>query len=435
MDEIKRIYVLQQIEEKKLTCREAAQRLGLSIRQVRRILAKYRKEGAAGIGHANRGRVPNNRVSEEIRKRIQELSGEEYQDYNDSHFTEELAEEHGLVLSRSTVRRIRRAGGQKSPRKRRSPRHRSRRERKERAGMMLQADGSRHDWLEGRGPWLTLVGYIDDATSEVMGAVFRAEEDAAGYFLGLRSICLEQGIPATIYTDRHTIFQSTAKVTIEQELSGEQPKSQYGRLAGELGIELIAARSPQAKGRVERLWGTLQDRLVKALRKVGANTAEQANQVLIEFLPKFNQRFRVEPAQAETAYVPWPQQYRAEDFFCFKHGRTVTNDNTIPFNGIRLQIPPGPHNNSYAKKRIEVRQHLDGRLEVRYQNQSLAIFEPNDQGPLRMKKFSPAPGQTKVTPATQEAAKEPAKKPSAHKPAANHPWRQYPDKHPEKVTE
>jgi len=363
MNEIKKLYVVQQVEDKKLTGSEAAQHLKLSLRQVRRLVAKYREKGAAGLMHGNRGRSANNRIDESVRVKIQARAEEEYQDYNDSHFTEELVEEHGVVVSRSTVRRIRRAIGQKSPRTHRSPRHRSRRERKPKAGMLLQADGSRHDWLEGRGPWLTLVGYIDDASNEVQGALFREEEDAAGYFLGLRDVCLRRGIPAGVYADRHTIFQSPSKATIEQELAGEQPKSQFGRLLKELGIELIPAQSPQAKGRVERLWGTLQDRLVKALRKAGASSLDEANQVLKTYLPKFNQRFRVEPAQSETVYVPWPKEFRAEDFFCFKHGRTVTNDNTLPFNGHRLQIPPGPKNSSYARKRVEVRQHLDGQLD------------------------------------------------------------------------
>jgi transposase len=435
MDEIKRVYVIQQVEEKKLSGREAAQRLGLSIRQVRRLLVKYRGAGPSGLGHGNRGRAPHNRVDEEVRKKIQELSEKEYKDYNDSHFTEELAEEHGLVLSRCTVRRIRREAGQKSPRKHRASRHRSWRERKERAGLLLQTDGSRHDWLEGRGPYLTLIGYIDDATGELLGAVFREQEDAAGYFLGLRSICQQQGVPAAIYADRHSIFQSPAQATIEQELAGEQPKSQFGRLADELGIELIAARSPQAKGRVERLWGTLQDRLVKALRRAGASNIEQANQALVHFLPQFNRRFRVEPAQPETAYLPWPEQRRVEDFFCFKHSRTVSNDNTLPFDGQRLQIPPGHQNSSFAHKRVEVRQHLDGRLEVCYQNQRLAIFEPEDHGPLRMKKFSPAPGQTTSTPASQDEPKKPPKKPLGSKPAADHPWRRYKDKRLEKISD
>lgn len=435
MDELKRVYVLEQVEEKKLSGREAAQRLGLSIRQVRRLLVKYREAGAPGLAHGNRGRAPHNRVSEEVRRKIQELSAEEYRDYNDSHFTEELTEEHGVVLSRCTVRRIRREAGQRSPRKRRAPRHRSWRERKERAGMLLQTDGSRHDWLEGRGPYLTLIGYIDDATGELMGAVFREQEDAAGYFLGLRSICQQQGIPAAIYADRHSIFQSSAKASIEQELDGEEPKSQFGRLAHELGIELIAARSPQAKGRVERLWGTLQDRLVKDLRKAGASNEEQANRVLIHFLPKFNQHFRVEPAQPETAFLPWPKQRQVDDFFCFKHVRTVSNDNTLPFDGQRLQIPPGTPITSYAHKKVEVRHHLDGRLEVRYQDRRLAIFEPVDSDPVRMRKFSPAPGQTATTTTAQDQPKKLPQKPLGSKPAVDHPWRKYKDKRMEKMTD
>lgn len=424
MNEIRRLYVMQQIADQQLTGPQAAEHLGLSLRQIRRLIAKYRDQGAPGLVHGNRGRTPNNRIEEAVRARIWELAEEQYKDYNDSHFTEELAEEHGLEVSRSSVRRIRRQNGQPSPRKRRSPRHRSRRVRKEQAGMLLQTDGSRHDWLEGRGPWLSLIAYIDDATNQVAGATFRDEEDAAGYFLGLQEICLTQGIPAAIYADQHTIFQSPTQATLEQELAGETPRSQLGRLLDELGIELIAARSPQAKGRVERLWQTLQDRLVKALRKAGASNREEANRALADFLPKFNQRFQVAPAQPATAYVPWPKDYRPEDYFCFKHTRTVTNDNTIPFDGHRLQIPPGPQRRSYARAKVDVWQHLDARLEVRYQGQSLATFEPATEAPVRVHKFQPAPGQEapEKKPSAAKALKRPkVRKPS--KPAADHPWR------------
>jgi transposase len=424
MNEIKRLYVMQQIGEHQLTGPQAAELLGLSLRQIRRLFAKYREEGAPGLVHGNRGRTPNNRIEEAVQAKIWELAQEAYQDYNDSHFTEELAEEYGLEVSRSSVRRIRRQNGQPSPRKRRSLRHRSRRVRKAQAGMLLQTDGSRHDWLEGRGPWLSLIAYIDDATNQVAGATFRDEEDAAGYFLGLQEICLTQGIPAAIYADQHTIFQSPTQATLEQELAGETPRSQLGRLLDELGIELIAARSPQAKGRVERLWQTLQDRLVKALRKAGASNREEANRALADFLPKFNQRFQVAPAQPATAYVPWPKDYRPEDYFCFKHTRTVTNDNTIPFDGHRLQIPPGPQRRSYARAKVDVWQHLDARLEVRYQGQSLATFEPATDAPVRVHKFQPAPGQEapEKKPGAAKALKKP-KVPKPSKPAADHPWR------------
>jgi transposase len=421
MNEIKRLYVVQQTIDGKMTGSQAAERLGLSLRQVRRLIARYRQQGAAGLVHGNRGRPAHNRVDEAVRAKIEDLMAAEYKDYNDCHFTEELAEEYGLHVSRASVRRIRRAQGQRSPRKRRSPRHRRRRERKAQAGMLLQGDGSRHDWLEGRGPWLTLIAYIDDATGQVLGASFRAEEDAAGYFLGLQAICRARGIPAAVYVDQHTIFQSPAKPTLEQQLSGEAPKSQFGRLAAELGIELILAKSPQAKGRVERLWETLQDRLVKALRKAGASSLVEANQVLQDFLPKFNQRFQVAPAESATAFRPWPKAYRPEDFFCFKHRRTVTNDNTFPFDGHRLQIPPGPGGRSYAKAKVEVRQHLDGHLEVCYQGQRLVTFQPADPRDVRIERFTPAPGQEAPKKPPQPKQKSPARQPS--KPAADHPWR------------
>ena len=426
MNEIKRLHILQQIDSQQMTAVQAAEILSLSIRHVRRLIARYREQGDSGLVHGNRGREPNNRIDEEIRSDILKLAKDRYADYNDSHLSEVLAEKHGLQVSRSTVRRIRRQAGQGSPRKRRAPRHRRRRERKPKAGMLLQTDGSRHDWLEGRGPWLTLIAYIDDATNEVMGAVFREEEDACGYFQGLREISLRRGIPGAIYADRHAIFQSPKQATIEQELAGEQPRSQFGRLLGELGIELIPAHSAQAKGRIERLWDTFQDRLVKALREAEACNCEEANQVLVSFLPKHNLRFQVEPAEQGTAYVPWPKQYRTEDYFCFKHSRTVTNDNTISFDGHCLQIPPGPKHRSYAQAKVDVLQHLDGKLEVRYQGDTLATFESAAEQPLRVMKFAPAPGLDTSTP--EMVQEKPVQMPKTSKPkapAANHPWRRY----------
>lgn len=429
LKELKRLEILQQIEARQMTAGQAAEIMGLSLRHTRRIVARYREQGAEGLVHGNRGRPAHNRITEVVRAKIEELAEGKYRDYNDSHFTDELEDEWPeLQVSRSTVRRIRRARGIGSPRKRRAPRHRRRRERRLQAGMLLQTDGSHHDWLEGRGPWLTLIAYIDDATNEVLGALFREEEDAAGYFMGLQEICGRKGIPAAIYADRHTIFQSPAAANLEQQWADEQPLSQFGRLLDELGIELIAAHSPQAKGRVERLWGTWQDRLVKALRTANASSVEEANQVLVKFLPKHNRRFMVAPAQSGSAYVPWPKQYRLETYFCFKHQRTVTNDNTIPFDGHRLQIPPGPGGRTYAKARVDVWQLLDGRLEVRYQRKRLTIFKPATHEPVRIGHFTPAPdqqSQPKKPPEVKLAQPTQPRKP--YKPAPNHPWRRYPE--------
>ncbi len=412
-------------ETRKVTAQRAAELLGISKRHFRRLVAAFRQRGVAALAHGNRGKTPANRIPDLIREKIVKLAEETYPDYNDCHFTEELAErEEPILVSRSSLRRIRRAAGQASPRKRRAAGYRSHRERYPQAGMLLQTDGSRHDWLEGRGSWLTLVGMIDDANSEIAGATFREEEDAAGYFLVLKQVCLSKGLPQALYADQHTIFQSPGQPTLEQELSGERPRTQFGRLVDELGIQLIAARSPQAKGRIERLWGTLQDRLVKELRKAGACDRESANRVLAAYLPKFNARFQVEAAQSGSAYVPWPAEQEPADFFCFKHTRRVTNDNTISFDAHRLQLPPGPQRRSYAKARADVWQHLDGQLEVRYQGQSLVTFQPATNEPVRVEKFTPAPGQEALEkkPEQPPGLKQPKER-KPYKPPENHPWR------------
>jgi len=409
-------------EAGKVRAQRAAELLGISKRQFRRLVAAYRQRGIAAMAHGNRGRTPANRISERVRQEILRLAKETYQDYNDCHFTEELAEQpEPIVVSRSTLRRIRRAAGQGSPRKRRAPEYRSRRERYPQAGMLLQTDGSRHDWLEGRGPWLTLVGMIDDANNEVPGAVFREEEDAAGYFLVLQQVCQTKGLPQALYADQHTIFQSPSQPSVEQELSGELPRTQFGRLVDELGIQLIAARSPQAKGRIERLWGTLQDRLVKELRKAGASDLESANRVLAVYLPKFNTRFQVKAAQPGSAHVPWPEDHHPADYFCFKYTRTVTNDNTISLNKHRLQIPAGPQRKSYAKAKIELRHFLDGSLAVFYQGQNLVTFQSATLAPPRVGTFTPAAPAS--PPPEPDKAKLPKSPRQPWKPPPDHPWR------------
>jgi Integrase core domain. len=424
MKEQHKLKMVVEYEAGQVVASRAAELLGISKRQFRRLVAGYRKCGVAALAHGNRGRVPVNRLSETVQQSILRLAKETYQDYNDCHFTEELAEQpEPILVSRSTVRRIRRAAGQGSPRKRRAPRYRSRRERYAQVGMLLQTDGSRHDWLEGRGPWLTLIGMIDDANNEITGATFREEEDAAGYFLVLKQVCLTKGLPQALYADRHTIFQSPSQPTVEQELSGEQPRTQFGRLVDELGIQLIAARSPQAKGRIERLWGTLQDRLVKELRQADAHDLETANQVLAAYLPKLNARFQVKAAEPTSAYVPWPEELDPASFFCFKYTRTVTNDNTVPFNGYRLQIPPTSPHKSYARARVEMRHYLDGTLSIFYQGHNLVTFQPASPTTLRVGHFQPATLPTSPRLSEPVPAKTPKSPSQPWKPPANHPWR------------
>jgi transposase len=269
--EQRRLSVLVDVEAGRLGPAGAAELLGISVRQLRRVRAAYRERGVQALIHGNRGRPPANTLAGALAPRVVELATTTYAGFNQHHFTEMLAEHEGLTLSRSTVRRILTEAGVPAPHRRRPPRHRQRRDRYPREGMLLQVDGSRHDWLEGRGPYLSLVGAIDDATGLVPSACFREQEDAQGYFTVMRQVVQRHGIPYALYSDQHSIFMvGKGNPTLEEQLTGSRRPTQFGRLLDELGVRLILARSPQAKGRVERLWGTFQDRLTSELRLAGA---------------------------------------------------------------------------------------------------------------------------------------------------------------------
>ena len=420
--EQKRVLVLNEVLAGRLTAAEAATLLGVTVRHTRRLLAGYRERGAAALAHGNRGRAPANKLEADVEAEILRLAQEAYGDSNDSHFTEELAERHQIAVSRPTVRRIRRGQGLRSPRKRRVPAHRRRRQRYPQSGMLLQVDGSKHDWLEGRGPWLTLHAAIDDATNEVPWALFRLQEDASGYALLLHHIAQTHGLPLALYADRHTIFQSPKEATLEEQLQGLEPRSHLGRLLDELDIRLISAHSPQAKGRVERLFGTLQDRLVKELRRARASTLDEANVVLRAYLPRFNRRFMKPAAQPGSAYRSPLSHADANAQVCFTYWRTVANDHTFSLFGYTLHLPDMPARLNLAGRRIALRHRMDGRLAVVYQNQLLGLLQPLKPGPPRLEEFVPAT-QHLAVPRVPPAQPAPQTPPQPRKPAADHPWR------------
>ena len=252
--EQRRAMVLTAVIEGRLTAGEAAELMRLSGRQERRLRRAFLCDGPAALAHGNRGRQPVHSLDPGVRSRVIALAEGIYAGCNDQHLAELLAEREGIVLSRSSVRRILRASGRRSPQRRRAPRHRSRRERMPQAGMLLQVDGSRHQWLGPDGPWLTLVGAIDDATGDVPYAIFREQEDAQGYILLLREVVRRRGVPLALYSDRHKIFQAGTKepLTLEEQLAGKPLPTQVRRVLDELDVTWIGARSPQAKGRVER---------------------------------------------------------------------------------------------------------------------------------------------------------------------------------------
>lgn len=394
-----RLQVLNQVLVMRLEVGQAASVLGLSERQAWRTLSAYRKEGAQALAHGNRGRKPANAIPEGVKREVRELAQGLYHGVNHTHLTELMEEREGLSLSRSSIRRILMEAGMKSPRKRRLPQHRCRRERFSQEGMLLQMDGSRHLWLEGRGPYLTLLAAIDDATGTVPYALFREQEDAQGYFLLLREIICRKGIPLALYTDRHGIFQRSPREPegLEEQLAGTREPTQFGRAIKELGIQNIFALSPQAKGRIERLWGTFQDRLVTELRLAGAKTLEEANRVLWDFLPHFNSRFGAPPTQAGSAYRPPPPDLCLEGVLCFKYQRRVSRDNTVRLNGHSLQLLPGLERLSYAQARVEVQERLDGSVAVVYQDHTIANREAPLE-PVTLRARSGARGGTTTPP-------------------------------------
>ena len=429
--EQRRLVVLNQVETGKMIGKEAAEVLGISLRHVRRILAAYRKEGAAALAHGNRERKPPHTLDAGVRKLVLELAGSTYAGCNTQHTTELLSEREGIALSRSSVRRILLEAGIRSPRKRRPPKHRSRRERYPKEGMLLQTDGSRHDWLEGRGHWLTLIGAIDDATGKVPHALFREQEDAQGYFLLLRQIVTSHGIPVALYHDRHGIFERSKREpeSLEEQLEGRRRPTQFGRLMEELGITSIPSYSPEARGRIERLWGTFQDRLTSEFRLAGANSIEEANQVLWDFLPRYNHRFAVPAAQPGSAYHQPEEGFIPDEVFCFKYYRTVGTDNVVRFGEHRLQIMPTNGRLSYARARVEVHERLDGSLAVYYQGHCLATKPAPPEAPvLRVRNIDRViPNRTnpdELAVPVAAAKKHSQLKPHRNaKPGPDHPWR------------
>jgi len=406
-----RTWVLTRVARGELTMAEAAGRLALSERQLWRLRAAFERDGPAGLVHRNRGRPSPRRIEASLRARVIELRRTRYVEVNDTHFGELLAEHEAITLSRECLRQMLRADGIASPRRRRAPKHRSRRERMAAEGLLLQLDGSRHDWLEGRGPWLTLVGAIDDATGSVPAATFRDQEDAAAYLEILRTTITAHGLPGALYHDRHSAFAPTSPGSAEP--GGTEELSQVGRALVELGIGSIVARSPQAKGRIERLWGTFQDRLVTELRLAGVVDRAGANVLLAAFLPRFNARFAVPPVDPVPAWRPVPADVRLDRVLAFKYRCKVARDHTIRLAGRILQLPAGRGGRGFAGRLVEVHVRLDG---------TIVAFDGE-----RELRAVPAPADPVQLRAADRRRTEPSLVPAVAVlpwvPPGDHPWR------------
>ncbi len=433
--EQQRLQVLHHVITGQLSAEGAATALAVTPRQVWRMKAAYLEHGLSALAHGNRGRTSPHRLSEDVRQQVLTAIQGRYAGCNDSHLRDLLALHDGIVLNRRTIARLRHAAGVGATQKRRAPRHRSRRDRMAQRGMLLQVDGSLHHWLGAEQPRCSLLAAVDDATSEVVSAVFREQEDAHGYFLVLQEVLRTQGIPLSLYHDRHGIFQrnTTAPWTLEEQLAGRLEPTQFGRALEELGIGSIAAHSPQAKGRVERLWGTLQGRLVTELRMEGVHDLKAANRFLPGFLERYNSRFAISAEDPEPAYRGIPLDLDLQRVLSFRYPRVVANDNTVSLEGLVLQIPPGPRRRSYARARVWVHELLDGSLGVWHQDRwILRTPRPALARPVRARRRQPArgsagkepPRQLRLPAATQPPV--PARPAVPPKPAPDHPWRRQP---------
>lgn len=417
--ELNRLQVLEQALEGLITTSYAALLLGLSERHVYRLKARLREHGPASLAHGNRGRKPAHTIPEHIRQQVVHLAQTKYRGCNYTFLSELLCEHEGISLSPSSVARILKAAGILSPKKHRPPKiHRSR-QRKPQMGLLVQIDGSHHDWLEGRGPELVLLLAIDDATGQILSALFWPSEDFEGYRRLIYDLVTNHGIPVAVYSDRHTLFFSpnSKETTVEQQLLGQKrPLTQIGRILNELGIQHISARSPQAKGRIERSFQTLQERLVIELRLAGASTLEEANAVLKSFIERYNKKFAVPPANPTSAFRPIPSHLRLEHIFCWKEHRILNPGYTIRFEckTYKVLTPKGAPIIP-VRSVVEVHKLPDGRLYVGWKGNIYSLE------PLEIPTSSKTRNNTE--PALTPQIGERAGTTLVRRPAQDHPWR------------
>ena len=369
--EVARYSVIENTLEGYLKVGQAAEQLRLSTRQIFRLKKRLKEKGVEGLIHGNRGRSSPRRIPDTLRDTIDYLYRGKYEGFNLSHYTEMLEEREKIFISRETVRRILLEKGSYE-KKKRYPKHRSWREPMPKEGMMLQYDTSDHDWLEGRGPKIKLIGGIDDATKDVPYAQFAYQDTVEENMATFKEIVKKKGIPSSLYVDKDSKFIITRHGGLHVNIKKHQEKTQMARAWEELGINVIYADSPQGKGRIERLWRTFQDRLVSELRLEGISTLEEANEYLHSvFLSKYNKKFTREPKVEEIAYRAIPEGMDLDRIFCIKEERRVQGDNTISYKGRRYQILPTATRFGFAKAKVEVHKRVDGTIHIFYKEEEL----------------------------------------------------------------
>ena len=405
--EIERYQVIQQSLRREVTQAKAGELLELSERQIRRLVKRVRLKGMRGLVHGNRGRPSPRKMRAEEVERIASIIAERYRDFTPLHAAEKLWERHKVRVSREKVRQVMMAKGLWKRRRRRKEDH-VWRERKPHVGEMVQLDGSHHEWLEKRGPRLVLMGYVDDASNRVYGR-FYDHEGVYPAMDSLRRYIGRYGVPQSIYLDKHSTYKTSRQPATDELLRDEQAQTQFERALGEVGIKAIHANSPQAKGRIERTFGTLQNRLVKEMRLANVSTCEEANRFLDVYLPAHNRRFMKEPLRPQDLHRPVPKSLNLDDVFCLKGIRTVNNGYIIQW-GSRTFVLTRP-SLTVRRQKVVVREWFDGRLSIRFNGKDLEYKEVDTVRPK---------------PAVRVFALKMRRKPSKYIPPPTHPWKRGP---------
>jgi hypothetical protein len=397
-----RLVVMQQVKQDELTVAEASEVLGLSYRQTKRVWRRYRLDGDRGLVHGLRGKPGKRAKPAKLKTRILARYEERYPDFGPTLAAEYLAAE-GMLVDHETLRRWRLAQGKPMLRRRRQ-RHRQWRERKPCFGAMVQLDGSHHDWFEGRGDRCVLMVMVDDANNRVWAQFFEEETTRASYDM-LDGWTGQHGLPQSLYVDRDSIYRCEGVGSVAEQLAGQAPQTQFGRAMKRLGVELILANSPQAKGRVERMNGVLQDRLVKALRLEGISDIQRANAFLRKkFLPVFNRRFAVEPSSVADVHRQAPREL--DEVLSWEVDRVVQRDWTVASESRWYQLARQHEGLSLVGKKVIVRHLRDGTVQLERRGVKL--------------KWQELPGRPPRAAAKPSSVPTPAK---AWKPTTDHPWR------------
>src|SRR5574344_1407863 len=363
--DLKRATLIEACINGQCTVKQVANALGLSERRVKQIKKEVKENGVKSIQHGNRGRKPKNTISNEVKNKILELRcSYEYEISNFKHFQELLKERENIDISYSALYNILRSAGIKSPKRHRKTKLHHRRKRKDAEGMMLEADGTPYDWF-GKGEKYSLHGFIDDATGKITGLYMCKNECLLGYLEVLRQTLENHGIPISLYPDKYSVFFPPKKVddhiTIEEQLNGRQKGiTQFGRIVEELGIEMFPASSPQAKGRIERLWETLQSRLTTEFRINNIKTIDEANTFLTTYIEKYNSKFSIEASSKKSVFLKLPKRYNLDELLSVRFERTIDNAGVFSINNSKFQImdksiPPKTKVQIYISQKIGMR--------------------------------------------------------------------------------